>query len=196
MRNSLLSLCILPFCCFIMAGCQEKKAEKVLETADSLEFADPDTTLYGVCGTATTMHSIELKTDEGKTLTVLVDVSSDYNGDEEEQKESCVRGGIFSGDRLAIVATMIDGELTAQKVININTLKGKWTSLDRNFEILDDGDVIATVQSEKNPYTSWRIHNGRLLLGRDTFDIVTLGADSLELESRDEIYVYKRQGQM
>lgn len=196
MRNSLLSFCILTCCCFLIAGCQEKKVEKVQETADSLELADPDTTLYGVCGTATTMHSIELKTDDGKTFTLLVDVASNYTGDEEEQAISCVKGGLFSGDRLAIVATTIDGELTAQKVININTLKGKWTSLDRNFEILDDGDVIATVQSEKNPYTSWRIHNGRLLLGRDTFDVVTLGADSLELESRDGIYLYKRQGQM
>lgn len=34
--------------------------------------------------------------------------------------------------------------------------------------------------------------NGHLLLGRDTFDILTLGGDTLELENSKGIFVYTR----
>ena len=95
-----------------------------------------------------------------------------------------------------MIVTDIYGEKTAGIVVNLTTLEGKWTSLDRNFEIVDGGEVLSTVQSETNPYTSWKIHNGKLLMGRDSFDVVSLGADSLELENSKGIFVYKRQKQV
>ena len=99
----------------------------------------------------------------------------------------------MAGDRLAVVeGPEVDGEKLAKKVINITTLLGKWTSLDKNFEIQDDGTVRSTVQAEKNPWTSWKIVNGRLVLNRDTFDINNLGSDSLYLENKNGIFVYKR----
>lgn len=45
---------------------------------------------------------------------------------------------------------------------------------------------------EPKPYTEWKILNGELILSADTFDIYSLGADSLYLENSDGIYGYKR----
>ena len=81
----------------------------------------------------------------------------------------------------------------AKKVINLTTLQGKWTSLDKNFEILEGGTVKSNVQAEKNPWTSWKILNGQLVLNADTFSIDRLGGDSLYLENRQGIFVYTRQ---
>ena len=39
----------------------------------------------------------------------------------------------------------------------------------------------------------WKILNGQLLLNRDTFDITSLGADSLYIENQKGIYTFKRQ---
>ena len=83
--------------------------------------------------------------------------------------------------------------LIATQVINLTTLLGKWTSLDKNFEILEGGIVQSSVQAESNPWTSWKLLNGRLVLNADTFKISCLGADSLYLENEKGIFVYKRQ---
>ena len=83
-------------------------------------------------------------------------------------------------------------ENTAQKVINLTSILGKWASLDKNFEIKDGGVVESNVAAESNPYTSWKIFNGRLVLSKDTFDVLNLGPDSLYLENDKGIFVYKR----
>ena len=102
-------------------------------------------------------------------------------------------GRLRAGDRLAVVEGQpIDGEKCARKVINLTTLQGKWTSIDKNFEILEGGEVKSDVEAEKNPWTTWKILNGKLLLNRDTFDIDNLGSDSLYLENKVGIFVYKR----
>jgi len=171
---------------FVVASCNNnKKVEPVMSTEDSLAVVDPDSTLYGVCGEGTSMHSIELVMDDGKVVNLLVGI--------DDESEDPVKGGLLNGDRLAVVMSVQDGDTIAKKVINLTTLEGKWTSLDRNFEIVQGGEILSTVQSESDPYTSWKIHNGQLLMGRDSFDVLTLGADSLEIENSKGIFVYKRQ---
>ena len=172
---------------FLIAGCKDKNKNNVGDGIDStdVELMASDSTVYGVCGENTAMHSLELITDAGDTLRFVL--NEDENGDVN------VLGGLLAGDRLAVVeGPEVDGEKLAKKVINITTLLGKWTSLDKNFEIQDDGTVRSTVQAEKNPWTSWKIVNGRLVLNRDTFDINNLGSDSLYLENKNGIFVYKR----
>lgn len=172
---------------FLIAGCKDKNKNNVGDGIDStdVELMISDSTVYGVCGENTAMHSLELITDAGDTLRFVL--NEDENGDVN------VLGGLLAGDRLAVVeGPEVDGEKLAKKVINITTLLGKWTSLDKNFEIQDDGTVRSTVQAEKNPWTSWKIVNGRLVLNRDTFDINNLGSDSLYLENKNGIFVYKR----
>lgn len=167
------------------ASCDNKKTEPAPQNVeDSLDIADPDSTLYGICGEGTSMHMLELVTDDHGTVNLMVDI------DDEEMET--VKGGLIAGDRLAVIMGVVNGDTIARNVINLTTLEGKWTSLDRNFEIVQGGEVLSTLQSESNPYTSWKIHNGQLLLGRDSFDILTLGADSLEVENSKGIFVYTR----
>ena len=100
----------------------------------------------------------------------------------------------MAGDRIALLAYKAqDGEMIAQKVINLTSLLGKWISLDKNFDLLEGGVVKNNVKAETNPWTSWKILNGKLLLNKDTFDIDNLGPDSLLLENHQGIFVFKRQ---
>ena len=172
----------------LTTACKEKTAVSPDNGTDSICEEELDTTAYGICGEGTTMHNLELITNDGDTLNLAVNV--------DDSDTDVVKGGLLSGDKLAVIVTDIYGEKTAGIVVNLTTLEGKWTSLDRNFEIVDGGEVLSTVQSETNPYTSWKIHNGKLLMGRDSFDVVSLGADSLELENSKGIFVYKRQKQV
>ena len=74
----------------------------------------------------------------------------------------------------------------------MESLKGRWTSLDRDFEIKDDGSVTSAMTSETNAWKSWAIYNGQLVFGRDTFTVDELGADSMLLENREGIYSFTR----
>ena len=163
-------------------SCGNKTGQNDAEGGDTTATEVTDTTVYGTCGEATSMHSLQLITSNGDTLELA------FNLDEDD----VVKGGLLEGDKLAVTMDAFDDENIATGIINLTTLEGKWSSLDRNFEIVDGGEIISTVQSEKNPYTAWRILNGQLVLSRDTFNILTLGADTLELENDRGIFVYKR----
>ena len=171
-------------CALLLSGCKDK-APQDSPVADSLALDTVvvvDSTLYGRCGEGTAMHTLELITDDGDTLCFGI------NND----TLSCVRGGLGAGDRLAvIVGTEYEGEPQAQLVVNLTTLLGKWTALDKNFELQEGGVVVSNV-TEPKPLTEWKICNGRLVLSADTFDIYELGADSLFLENANGIYTYKR----
>ncbi len=188
MKKQLYFLCALALTAtFTLNGCKNNPQQKetATEKIDDSQ-AEQDSTIYGVCGDGTMMHTLELITDAGDTLTFALP-------DTEDGTDDPVVGGLLAGDRLAVVKGQpIDGEETAKKVINLTTLQGKWTSIDKNFEIMEGGEVKSNVEAEKDPWTSWKILNGRLLLNRDTFDIDNLGSDSLELENRAGIFLYKR----
>ena len=180
---------LIGFCIVLSAffGCKDtKNAQGSSNGSDSLggKGAFADSTIYGVCGEETAMHTLQLITDQGDTLSFLI------NADNEER----VQGGLLAGDRMAVVAgKTVDGERTAKEVINLTTLIGKWTSLDKNFEIQEGGDVKSHIEAEANPWTMWKICNGKLLLNKDTFTINKLGADSLYLENEKGIFSFKRQ---
>lgn len=166
-----------------VTGCKNKSQRGAGDTVATDEPTVADSTIYGVCGENTAMHTLSLITDAGDTLEYILD----------DTEENPVVGGLLAGDRLAVVeGPELDGEKTARKVINLTTLLGKWTSLDKNFEIEEGGTVKSYVEAEKNPWTSWKILNGKLVLNRDTFDIDNLGSDSLYLENNKGIFVYKR----
>ena len=133
------------------------------------------------------MHALELVTDEGDTLTYLVDADTE---------QEAVKGGLFAGDRMAVVGYKgAEGDMVATCAVNLTTLMGKWTSIDKNFEIQEGGLVESSIKAETRPWTSWKIHNGQRLLNADTFAIERLGADSLCLENGEGIFVFKRQRQ-
>ena len=177
----------------VLAGCNSKKEKPNLQANDVEEVAD--STVYGVCGEGTSMHSLELITDTGDTLTyTILDAEADMDGMVTGGGlVSHVEGGLMAGDKVAVTGQKVDGELIADKVINVTSLLGHWTSIDKNFEIEEGGTVRSSVKAESNPWTSWKILNGRLLLNRDTFAIDSLGADSLYIENDKGIYTFKRQ---
>lgn len=175
----------------MLAGCNVRK-DKPQAADDATEVAD--STVYGVCGEGTSMHSLELVTDAGDTLVYMVnDWDPDLDPDHEGTAETHVEGGLMAGDKMAVTGMKsADGELMATRVINVTSLLGHWTSIDRNFEIEEGGTVRTQLKAESNPWASWKILNGRLLLGRDTFDITSLSADSLYIENQKGIYTFKR----
>lgn len=187
MKKLLYTLLGLTIAATMLNGCKGKGTPAATMAVDTteVEASVPDTTVYGVCGEGTSMHQLELITDEGDTLHYAVDV---------DDATETVKGGLLAGDRMAVVGyRQAEGELVATTAINLTTLLGKWTSIDKNFEIKEGGLVESYVKAETKPWTSWKICNGQLLLNRDTFSVETLGADSLCLENSAGIFAYKRQ---
>ena len=183
---------LLLFFVFILAivtivGCKNNKTQEKVTDTDSIltEDSEADSTAYGICGEGTAMHTLELVTDAGDTLSYMI-------ADGEADMDPVVLGGLLVGDRMAVTACNVDGELIATKIINLTTLLGKWTSIDKNFDIEEGGVVRSNVKAETRPWTSWKILNGNLLLNKDTFMIDGLGADSLYLENKTGIFAFKR----
>ena len=165
-------------------GCNNKK-HQVPTLKAPVEGADEtDSTVYGVCGDGTAMHTLQLITDLGDTL--------EYALIKADDSESSVAGGLMAGDRVAVTGHDTADGRVADKVINLTSLLGRWTSIDKNFVIEEGGTVSSSVKAETESWTNWKIFNGHLLLNKDTFDVVMIGADSLSLENNKGIFVYKR----
>lgn len=178
----------LLFLVLVLAACDAKKKQQIEDTDEVAEVND--TTVYGVCGEGTSMHSLEIITDAGDTLVYTL-LSQD--AETEVETPSDVQGGLMVGDKMAVTGHKTADELVADRVINVTSLLGHWTSIDKNFTIEEGGTVHSAVKAETNPWTSWKILNGSLLLNRDTFAIDGLSADSLYLENANGIFTFKRQ---
>lgn len=178
----------LLFLVLMLAACDAKKKQQIEDTDEVVEVND--TTVYGVCGEGTSMHSLEIITDAGDTLVYTI-LSQD--AETEVETPSDVQGGLMAGDKMAVTGHKTADELVADRVINVTSLLGHWTSIDKNFTIEEGGTVRSAVKAETNPWTSWKILNGSLLLNRDTFAIDGLSADSLYLENANGIFTFKRQ---
>lgn len=172
-----------------LMACNGNKQKNTDNSAATDTATAADSTLYGICGEGTAMHTLQLITLTGDTLNLSLLPDDDDDAD----TRATVNGGLMCGDHLAVLATTTADGPIATKVINLTSLMGRWTSISRNFVIEEGGVVTSDVKAETHPYTSWKIYNGQLLLGRDTFNIVTLGPDSLAIENHNGIYLYKRQ---
>ena len=179
----------LLFLALLMAACNGKPEKAQPEKAAEAEEVN-DTTVYGVCGEGTSMHSLELITSAGDTLVYTL---LDQDAETEVETPSDVKGGLMAGDKMAVTGHKTADELVADRVINVTSLLGHWTSIDKNFTIEEGGTVHSAVKAETNTWTSWKILNGSLLLNRDTFAIDGLSADSLYQENANGIFTFKRQ---
>lgn len=179
----------LLFLALLMAACNGKPEKAQPKDAAEAEEVN-DTTVYGVCGEGTSMHSLELITSAGDTLVYTL---LDQDAETEVETPSDVKGGLMAGDKMAVTGHKTADELVADRVINVTSLLGHWTSIDKNFTIEEGGTVHSAVKAETNTWTSWKILNGSLLLNRDTFAIDGLSADSLYLENANGIFTFKRQ---
>lgn len=160
----------------VVISCKDSKPKSMMSETEEAEdsVATNDSTIYGTMVEGG-MNSIVLLTDHGDTLEYLVNPSDTFE---------VVKGGKINGDRFAIIGYKEYGDNFMRSAINLTSLLGNWSSLDRNFEIKEGGSVTSSLQSEKNPWTAWKIWNGKLILSKDTFDVESLGADTLSLENK------------
>ena len=158
----------------VVISCKDSKPKSMMSETEEAEdsVATNDSTIYGTMVEGG-MNSIVLLTDHGDTFEV-------------------VKGGKINGDRFAIIGYKEYGDNFMRSAINLTSLLGNWSSLDRNFEIKEGGSVTSSLQSEKNPWTAWKIWNGKLILSKDTFDVESLGADTLLLENKSGLFVFTR----
>lgn len=171
----------------LTAGCNDKNSNGNQDAGCDSVIVETvaDSSLYGVLGDGTAMSSLQLITDVGDTMElVLASVDSDM---------TVVYGGLLAGDRVAVLSHTANGEHIADKVINITSLLGKWTSIDKSFEIREGGIVESSIKAETNPWTQWKLLNGNMVLNADTFQIDLIGPDSLCLENANGIFAYRRQ---
>ena len=172
-------------------GCTDKKEANIPVIKETKAVAQGDETKFGECVNATS-HSFQLVQIDGDTLDFIVE--EQYLSPEDSLVVGdVVCGGLYDGNKMAVMATPGEEGLVVRKAINVTSLMGRWTSLDKNFEIKDGGVVESHVQNESNPYTEWKILTGKLVLSTDTFHTLSIGNDSLYLENEKGIYAYKRQ---
>ncbi|MBR1621409.1 MAG: hypothetical protein IJ669_04755 [Prevotella sp.] len=184
MRNIHIIIVVLIIALFASCNNTDKKTMNSGILNDSIDNEETlDSTIYGKCVDAA-MSSIIIEDEAGDTITFMLETSD---------KSAEIHGGILVGDKMAIISENVEGENFAKLVINTTSLLGKWTSIAKNFDIEEAGIVHSHVKAESNPYTTWKIHNGQLILNKDTFSIRLLGPDSLLIENKEGIFDYKRQ---
>ncbi len=186
-------------CSLLMMGSCGGKSEKVpFDNGDSAAVANADPTIYGICGEATSMNTLQLITDMGDTL--MLDIS-------QAQDDGRVLGGVQAGDRMAVLPNA--DKTQADLVINQATLLGDWVMLnplDGSDEVgisIKEGGVAEGIDQSTIVYRTWRLSRGRLeiVLMREggseedevyLYDIVKLGADSLVFKDSEDTFEYSR----
>ena len=181
-----------------MGSCGNKSEKVPFDNGDSLGI-EVDSTLYGICGEATSMNMLQMITDTGDTL--MLDISAAKENDQ-------VFGGLQVGDRMAVLPN--DNKTVANTVINQTTLLGNWVMpnpIDGSDEVgisIKEGGVAESIDQGSIIYRTWRLSKGRLEIvlvregGNDVeelnvYDILKLTADSLVYKDAEETFEYERQ---
>lgn len=180
--------------CGYFKGQQDKVPFEEVE----IDTSDRDSTIYGVCGEATTMNVLQLITDNGDTLNLSLVEARDNNK---------MYGGYSVGDRMAVLVS--NDSTSAVHVINMSTLLGDWVMEDGLGGgtlvglSIKDGGVAERIYDNPIDFKTWRLVNGRLelVLSRDDdgdyeeseiYDLMVLGPDSLVYRADDDVYSYFR----
>lgn len=183
-----------------MTACGGNKTQVSFDESDTLQIGvERNYTVFGVCGEASAMNTLQLISDSGDTLNLSV---------EEAKEQEQVFGGYAVGDRLAV---MTNTSMTAATlVVNETTLMGDWVTLNPidGFSYMGmsirEGGIVEGIEQAHMQYKSWSIYNGKLELavireggGEEeeitTYDFVKLDADSLIFREGDDYYEYSRQ---
>jgi hypothetical protein len=181
-----------------IGSCGNNTQKVPFDNGDSASMSI-DSTLYGICGEATSMNMLQLITDTGDTL--MLDIS--YAKDKDQ-----VFGGLQVGDRMAVMPNYTMSE--ASIVINQSALLGNWVMpnpIDGSDEVgisIKEGGVAESIDQGSIIYRTWRLVKGHLeiVLVRDgandveelnIYDLVKLTADSLIYKDAEETFEYSRQ---
>jgi len=205
--SKLFALAVVSALLFAACG-GNKNQQEVQAPADGDEpqvWQSNDSTIYGLCGEASAMNTLQLITDNGDTLELSTLDAKDQNR---------VFGGYSVGDRMAVLADR--DRTTATLVINETALLGNWVMpnpIDGSDETgisIREGGVAESIDQSTIVYRTWRIMNGLLEIvsiregGGDVeetnlYEIISLGNDSLVYKSvgrpleEEETFEYSRQ---
>ena len=182
-----------------MVACGNKTKQVPFDNGDSADIANVDSTIYGICGDATAMNTLQLITDTGDTL--LLDLTS-------AREAGKVFGGLQAGDRMAVMPNA--DKTAATMVVNQVTLLGNWVMpnpIDGSDEVgirIKEGGIAESIDQSSIIYKTWRLVRGKLeiVLVREggseedelyVYDLVSLGADSLVYKDSEDTFEYTRQ---
>ena len=209
MNTKLKSFALTVVSALLFAACGgNKNQQEVQAPADDSEphvWLSNDSTIYGLCGEASAMNTLQLITDNGDTLELSTLDAQDQNH---------VLGGYNVGDRMAVLTDR--DRVNATLVINETALLGNWVMpnpIDGSDETgisIREGGVAESIDQSTIVYRTWRIVNGLLEIvsiregGGDVeetnlYEIISLGNDSLVYKSvgrpleEEEIFEYSRQ---
>lgn len=190
---------IISLVAVMMGSCGNGSQKVPFDDGDSAEVANLDPTVYGICGVATSMNSLQLITDTGDTL--IIDLST-------AQEDEKILGGLQPGDRMAVIPTSDKKE--ALVVINQTSLLGNWVMpnpIDGSDEIgirIKEGGIVEGIDQSSIIYKTWRLVRGHLEIvtvreggseedETNLYEIVKLGADSLVFKDSEDTFEYSRQ---
>lgn len=182
-----------------MGSCGSKQQPVPFDDGDSASIANADPTIYGICGVATSMNSLQIITDTGDTL------SFDLT---QAQSQGLFFGGMQVGDRMAVVPDTTKN--VALMAINQSTLLGNWimpNPIDGSDEVgirLKEGGVAESINQSTIVYRTWRLTKGQLEIvsvredgsgeeDTNVYQITKLDADSLVYKDTEDTFEYSRQ---
>lgn len=198
MKKSILCVIVAAVLVSIVAcGSKKDKADGTEGWVETPVRDTRDSTIYGLCGIATSMNTLQLITDNGDTLMLST---------EQAQEEGRVFGGYKVGDRMAVLAYLKAHRATM--VVNQSLLLGNWVMpnpIDGSSEMgisIKDGGIAESINQNSIVYKTWRLNNGVLEIvnvreetgdyeEKETFELLYLSSDSLSYRDHETIYEYK-----
>ena len=183
----------------MMGSCGGRTQQVPFDSGDSIESGSQDPSVYGVCGDATSMNSLQLITDTGDTL--LFDL-------QKAQEDERVLGGLHVGDHMAVMPN--SDRTAAVQVVNQTALLGNWVMpnpLDGSDEVgisIKEGGIAEGIEQSTVIYKTWRLTFGKLEIvlvreggaGDDEtylYDITKLAPDTLIYKDAEDTFEYSRQ---
>ena len=141
----------------LMVGSCGSQTQKVpFDNGDSAGV-NVDSTLYGICGEATSMNMLQLITDTGDTL--MLDLSGAIENNQ-------VFGGLQAGDRMVVQPNK--DKTAASMAVNQSTLLGNWVMpnpIDGSDEVgisIKEGGIAESIEQSSIIYRTWRLNRGHL----------------------------------
>lgn len=176
----------------------QKTSEATVEETDTNTIANENVMVYGICGEASAMNTLQLITDTGDTLNLSL---------EKAKEENHVFGGYSVGDKMAVY--MKKGSEQPSIVVNETTLLGNWimpNPIDGSSTLgisIKDGGIAESINQPTMIYKTWRIVDGQLELtlvregGGDeeetnVYTIEKIDADSLIFNEPEYRHEYSR----
>ena len=184
---------------FTQCGNKATQKTEEVERDDIATVVNNNTMVYGICGDASAMNTLELITDTGDTLSLPL---------EKAKEENRVFGGYGVGDRMAVY---IDKKTNDPKVvINESTLMGNWlmpNPIDGSSTLgmsIKDGGIAESINQPTIIFKTWRIIDGQLEISlvregggdeeeTNLYTMKKLDADSLIFFGPEDTFEYSRE---